>query len=164
MFRPLLQSLEPQAAARPSSNADEPLTPGGSGFDDDGDWQPGVQRWTFKVHAGEHASFGVVTAQVDKHTFVNETKNGWAMFQRDGKVGHGGPAQRVYLGRGIAPGSTVTVEADRRARTLSFIVDGHNAGANHVWVVQAPLLPLLRERERALFHSRAQLLQFVEPF
>ena len=130
LFRPLLQTFE---RASPSANIDELLTPGGSGFDEDGDWQPGVQRWTFKIHAGKHASLGVATAQVDKHSFVNETENGWAIFQRDGKVGHGGPAQQIYLRHGIGPGSTVTVEADRRAKTLSFIVDGHNAGESRMW-------------------------------
>jgi len=97
-------------------------------FDADGDWRPGLQRWTFRIVAGSKATIGVCTAFVDKHSFVNQTKEGWGLFQYSGMVGHNGPAKTDYYNKRIDPGSVVTVEADRKQRTLSYIVNGQRLG------------------------------------
>ena len=58
----------------------------------------GKCRWNFKILKGTQVTVGVVNNVYNPslHEYLNKTNNGWGYYQGDGKVGHGGPASKVY--------------------------------------------------------------------
>ena len=61
-----------------------------------------------QILQGVKVTVGVVVSHMAVG-YVNKTENGWGYYMANGKVGHAGPAQRVYASHYV-PTDTITVD------------------------------------------------------
>jgi hypothetical protein len=76
------------------------------------------------------ATVGIVLAgkNTPKSGFVNKTDSGWAYFQNNGCIGHGGPATKPYGVDFAESGDLVDVELNATKGTLKFYTNGEPQG------------------------------------